>query len=103
MKKKHKSYDPDFKRQTVDLADSSDRADRTIEEELGLYQGAIRTWRKELKKDNAHAFPGKGHRKPIEEENDALRRENEILRQERDILKKAAAIFSHVPRTGTHS
>ena len=103
MSKKNKSYDQDFKRQSVTLADSTDRPDSAIEKELGLYQGAIRSWRKELDADQAYAFPGKGRLKPDEQEFRALRRENEILRQERDILKKAVAIFSHVPRTGSHS
>jgi len=103
MTKQHKKYDPEFKRQTVELADKTERPDSTIEKELGLYQGAIRTWRKELNAHRQDAFPGKGHLKPDDEEMRKLRRENEILRQERDILKKAVAIFSHVPRTGSHS
>ena len=103
MTKKNKHYDPDFKRHAVELADSSDRPASTIEKELGIYQGAIRTWRRDLEADSTHAFPGKGHLKPDDEELRRLRRELEITRQERDILKKAVAIFSHVPRTGSHS
>jgi transposase len=100
---KRKSYDPEFKRQAVALADSPERTDRSIELELGVYQGAIRHWRKELDADHDHAFPGKGRLKPDDEEVRRLRRELEIVQQERDILKKAVAIFSHVPRTGSHS
>jgi transposase len=103
MTRKRKTYDPDFKRQAVVLADSTERTDRAIELELGLYQGAIRHWRVELQADQDHAFPGTGRLKPDEEEFRRLRRELEIVRQERDILKKAVAIFSHIPRTGTSS
>jgi transposase len=103
MTSKRKTYDPEFKRQAVSLADSAERTDRSIEQELGLYQGAIRHWRKELETDHAHAFPGKGRLKADDEEVRRLRRELDIVRQERDILKKAVAIFSDVPKTGSRS
>jgi transposase len=103
MTTKRKIYDPEFKRQAVGLADSADRPVTAIERELGLYQGAIRHWRQELEEDQTNAFPGKGHLKSDDEELRRLRRELDITRQERDILKKAVAIFSHVPRTGSHS
>ena len=103
MQRKRRIYDPDFKRQTVALADGSDRTDRAIEKELGLYQGAIRHWRQELEHDPEQAFPGTGRQKADEEELRRLRRELEIVRQERDILKKAVAIFSDRPRTDTNS
>jgi transposase len=96
-----KKFDDTFKREAVRLTATSGKRDRTIEQELGIYQGAIRHWREKLKADPAHAFPGTGHLKPLEEENLRLRRENAILREERDILKKAMAIFSRKPRTST--
>jgi transposase len=89
-----KRYDSEFKRNAVRLADSSDKGDNAVERELGLYQGAIGTWRRALQTDSRDAFPGTGHMKPLEEENRRLRRELEDVRQERDILKKAVAIFS---------
>ena len=89
-----RKYDGRFKREAVRLADSSDKADRAIEKEMGLYQGAIRHWREELKADPEHAFVGTGHLKPLDEEYRRLERENRALREERDILKKAMAIFS---------
>jgi transposase len=93
-----RKYDDTFKREAVQLASSSGKNDRTIEQELGLYQGAMRHWRDELSADPAHAFPGTGHQKPLEEANRRLQRENAILREERDILKKAVAIFSKRPK-----
>lgn len=89
-----KRYDSEFKRNAVRLADSTDRGDSSVERELGLYQGAIGTWRRALRTDAVDAFPGTGHLKPQEEEIRRLRRELEEVRQERDILKKAVAIFS---------
>ena len=98
-----KSYDGTFKRETVRLADGSGKRDRTIEREMGLYQGALRHWREDLKADPGNAFPGTGHLKPLEDENRRLQRENSILLQERDILKKAIAIFSKTQKTNTGS
>lgn len=96
-----KTYDGTFKREAVRLADTSGKRPRTIERELGLYQGAIRHWREELQDDPEHAFPGTGHLKPLEAENLRLRRELSIAQEERDILKKAVAIFSKKPKTFT--
>ena len=89
-----KKYDASFKRDAVRLADESGKRDRQIERELGVYQGALRSWRNELEKDKIHAFPGTGHQKPLEEENRELRKELARTQRERDILKKAAAYFS---------
>jgi transposase len=98
-----KKYGRDFKKQTVELADSSGKADRTIEKELGLYQGAIHGWREELRIDSDGAFPGKGHVRSSNLDVHKLLKENEILRKERDILKKAMAIFSQPKKHGTGS
>jgi len=89
-----KKYDSSFKREAVRLAAESGKRDRQIERELGVYQGALRSWRNELEKDKIHAFPGTGHQKPLEEENRQLRKELARVQRERDILKKAAAYFS---------
>ena len=93
-KKSRKEYDAAFKREAVRLASEPGVRDRAIEKDLGLYQGAIRHWRRELEADPQDAFPGVGHMKPVEEENRQLRRELERTKRERDILKKAAAYFS---------
>ena len=89
--KSKRTYDADFKREAIRIADAENVKDRHVERDLGLYQGAIRTWRKELKVDPKESFPGTGRQKPLEEENRRLRRELEIAREERDILKKAVA------------
>jgi transposase len=48
--------------------------------------------------DTAHAFPGKGHLKPADEQMRCLKKELTDVKEERDILKKALAIFSKHPR-----
>lgn len=101
--KLRRKYDAEFKRQAVELADSPNHNDDEIERDLGLYDGAIRTWRRALARDAEAAFPGPGHLPAPEEELRRLRREIQILQQEREILKKAVAIFSHPPKSGTDS
>jgi transposase len=68
-----------------------------VERDLGIGQGVISRWKRELKLDGEQAFPGKGRVKPEDAELRRLKRENERLRRERDILKKAVAIFSEDP------
>ena len=92
-----KRYDQEFKIEAVRLALEPGNTQSGIEKDLGLSQGLISRWKRELQRDGEHAFPGKGHLKPEEDELRRLKRENERLRQERDILKKAVAIFSEDP------
>ena len=92
-----KRYDKEFKIEAVLLASEPGNSQAKIERDLGIGQGVISRWKRELLKDGEHAFPGKGHLKPEDEELRRLKRENERLRRERDILKKAVAIFSEDP------
>lgn len=98
-----KEYTVDFKQKTVDLWIKSGRTAKSVESEMGLYQGALRHWRDELAAAEENLSPGTGLLKAEKEEIRRLRRENEILREERDILKKAAAIFLKTPKAGTNS
>ena len=70
---------------------------KDVERRLGIGQGVLSRWKRELTHDGNQAFPGKGHLKPDDEQIRQLKRENERLRRERDILKKAVAIFSTDP------
>ena len=92
-----KHYDKEFKIEAVLLASEPGNSQAKIERDLGIGQGVISRWKRELQKDSNHAFPGKGRLKSPDEELRSLRREVERLRRERDILKKAVAIFSEDP------
>lgn len=92
-----KSYDKEFKIEAVRLASQPGSTQAGIERDLGIGQGVISRWKRQLQQDGGQAFPGKGHLKPEDAELRRLKRENERLRQERDILKKAVAIFSEEP------
>ena len=92
-----KHIDKEFKIEAVRLASEPGNTQAGIERDLGISQGIISRWKRELNKNGEHAFPGKGHLKPGDDELRHLKRENERLRRERDILKKAVAIFSEEP------
>jgi transposase len=92
-----KRFDKEFKIEAVRLASEPGNTQSGIERDLGISQGIISRWKRELRKDGDQAFPGKGRLKPDDDDMRRLKRENERLRRERDILKKAVAIFSEDP------
>ena len=92
-----KRFDKEFKIESVRLASEPGNTQSGIERDLGISQGIISRWKRQLRKDGDQAFPGKGRLKPDDDEMRRLKRENERLRRERDILKKAVAIFSEDP------
>ena len=92
-----RKYDLEFKLEAVRMAAEPGVTNRQVERRLGIGQGVLSRWKRELKEDGSQAFPGKGRLKPEDEKLRQLQRENERLRRERDILKKAVAIFSKNP------
>ncbi len=90
-------YDLEFKLEAVRMASEPGVTARDLEKRLGIGQGVLSRWKRQLKDDGKHAFPGKGHLKPEDDELRQLKKECERLRRERDILKKAVAIFSTDP------
>ena len=98
-----RKYDLEFKIEAVRMAAEPGVTNRSVERRLGIGQGVLSRWKRELKDDDAQAFPGKGRLKPKDEELQRLKRENERLRRERDILKKAVAIFSTDPHRNSGS
>ena len=92
MAEKRRNYDRQFKVDAVALLESSGRQVQEIEAELGIGQGCLSRWRKELAEQGS---PVEQAEKQEEKERmRQLERELRIVRQERDILKKALAIFS---------
>ena len=92
-----RAYDREFKLEAVRMASEPGVTATEVERRLGIGQGVLSRWKRQLKKDREQAFPGKGHLKPDDDELRRLKRECERLRRERDILKKAVAIFSTDP------
>src|SRR5947209_13699939 len=96
MQKVQKTYTAEFKREAVQLAQTSGKSIAQVARELGISDTSIHQWRKELTEHGKDAFPGSGHQTALEEENRHLKRELERVQQERDILKKGVSIL----RTG---
>ena len=94
MARKNQRYDQQFKREAVQLYETSGKSVTEIEADLGISSGLLNKWRAQLRRDGEQAFPGSGHQTEAEAEVRRLKRELEIVRQERDILKKAIQVFS---------
>jgi transposase len=92
-----RKYNLKFKVEAVRMASEPGVTNRDLERRLGIGQGVLSRWKRELKRDGQEAFPGKGRLKPEDAEMRRLKSENERLRRERDILKKAVSIFSKDP------
>ncbi len=66
-------YTAEFKREAVRLLETSGQGGAVIAQELGISDGSLNTWRKQLSEQGEEAFPGKGHQIPTEEEFRQLR------------------------------
>lgn len=97
MQNVQKTYTPEFKREAVQLVQTSGKPIAQVARDLGISDSSIHQWRKELAEHDSEAFPGSGHQTAQEEEVRRLKRELETVKQERDILKKAIGIFSRNP------
>ena len=80
-----RKYDLEFKLEAVRMAAEPGVTNRSVERRLGIGQGVLSRWKRELRNDATPALPGKGQLKPADEEVRRLKRENERLRRERDI------------------
>ena len=98
MTKTRRTYTDEFKREAIQLLESSDKTARQLERELGLGKTCLSRWKRELEEKGQQAFPGQGHISPEQEQVQELERQVEVLRQERDILNKAVAIFARPSR-----
>ena len=94
MSKRRRSYSAEFKREALQLLETSGKTAAEIERELGIGDGCLLQWKRKLEAKGMQAFPGHGRLSGDREDLVRLRRELEIVCQERDILKKAVAIFS---------
>jgi Transposase and inactivated derivatives len=92
--KGRRRYDRDFKEGAVRLILDGGRSVRSVARDLGIHENMLHRWKAEYLEDREHAFPGKGHMKPHEEELMRLRKKLADVEEEREILKKALAIFS---------
>ncbi len=103
MPRTHKKYDEKFKRRAVELYLKSNKSLKQVARELGVSDGSLRKWRKDLLEDPADRQGGSHTLSNPEEmarEIRRLNRENAYLRRQRDILKKAASLLAEDPHLG---
>ena len=90
-----KHYDDEFKRSAVRLVVEGGRSAREVEEDLGIYQGAIKSWKKafakEAKEEKVLSESGMSSSefKSMQKELSQLRLENEILKKAMGYLAKS--------------
>jgi transposase len=92
-----RSFTRDFKSEAVKLVMESGRPTAQVARDLGLTPNLLRRWKQEVARDPVDSFPGKGRRKPHEEELARLKRELVRVTQERDCLNSGAAYFAKAP------
>jgi transposase len=95
MTTKRKRFSAEFKRQAVELLETSDKRGTELARELGVRQNQIYKWREEIKAKGEQAFQRSGRpKKENQSELSRLKQENERLKEEVEILKKAATYFA---------
>lgn len=102
------SYSEEFRRDAVELLQSSGRPIKQVARELGVNPNSLRTWRNRILGQSGG--PGTGavgdgaragaSAEELLDEIKKLRKENEYLRRQREILKKAASILAEDPQLG---
>lgn len=78
--------------EAIRLSEEEGRSVVEVERRLGIGQGGISHWKRQLGLKGDCAFPGKGQQRGLEETVRQLQRECERLRRERDILKKSGQV-----------
>jgi transposase len=75
-----KTYTPEFKREAVQLVQTSGKPIAQVARELGISDSSIHQWRKELAEHGSEAFPGSGQQTAQEEEVRRLKRELDVVK-----------------------
>ena len=98
--KKRRRYDAEFKRNAIALSEEPGRTAYSVEQSLGIPNGLIGNWKRQLSKNGKIAFPGNGIEAftPEQRKIRDLEKQLQEAEMDRDILKKALAIFSKTPK-----
>ena len=91
MSKERQQYTQEFKRETVQLWQTSGKSAAEIEKDLGITPGLLYRWKSRLQKQAEAEADGSAAESA---ELRRLKKELALVKQERDILKKAVGIFS---------
>ena len=94
MGQRRRAFTREFKQEAVKLVTAGGHPTAQVPRDLGITPNLLRRWKQEVAGDPVAAFPGKGRRKPHEEEIARLKRELARVTQERDFLKSVEAYFA---------
>ena len=94
MGRPRRAFTRKFKQEAVKLVTVAGHPTAQVARDLGLTPNLLRRWKQEVSGDPVAAFPGKGRRKPHEEELARLKRDLARVTQERDFLKSVVAYFA---------
>ena len=72
-----------------------------VSRDLGVSEGTLHRWKRELEAAGEEAFRGHGNRTQEAGELDRLQRENRQLKAEIQFLKKVSTYFAKDPHGGT--
>ncbi len=95
-----RKYDPDFKRNAVQLTEEPGRTIAGVAKNLGISKDLLYRWRRAQRVNKELPFPGNG-REALTSQQQKIRELEKRLKNaemERDILKKAMAIFSRASK-----
>lgn len=94
MKRKRRRFSREFKIEAVNLVIKEGNSIVDVARDLDLHPNTLGLWKSQLAQDSAHAFPGKGHMKPEQQELHDLRKKVKMLQMENEILKKTVGYFA---------
>ena len=89
-KRPRRKFSDEFKRDAVEIVNTSDKSIAQVARELGIYDSTLGNW---VKQDEINRGVRDGVSTSEREEVTELRRENARLRMERELLKRAVAFW----------
>ena len=89
-KRPRRRFSDEFKRDAVEIVNSSGKSIAQVARELGIYDSTLGSW---VKQDEIDRGVRDGVSTSDREEVTELRRENARLRMERELLKRAVAFW----------
>ncbi|HDK44705.1 MAG TPA: transposase [Actinobacteria bacterium] len=89
-KRPRRKFSDEFKRDAVEIVNSSGKSIAQVARELGIYDSTLGSW---VKQDEINRGVRDGVTTADREEVTELRRENARLRMERELLKRAVAFW----------
>ncbi len=89
-KRPRRKFSDEFKRDAVEIVNSSGKSIAQVARELGIYDSTLGSW---VKQDEIDRGVRDGVSTSDREEVAELRRENARLRMERELLKRAVAFW----------